>query len=867
MDSFTSSFPQEIKDIETIQGVIHRRARLTPDANALAFLTFPEGQEHVETLSYAQLDRRAGAIADVLLSQATPGDRILLAHDPGLSFIECFFGCLYAGMIAVPLAPPRSRDLTRFNNIARDADAKLLLMHPEQAERWKTYGDSSLYCLSSDSLQEAQGYVFNAQKDSGDTLAFLQYTSGTTGHPKGVMVRQKELLINLNQIRHACALDASSIALNWLPLYHDMGLIGTLLTPLFTGFPTFLMSPLTFVQHPVYWLRAISRHRATICGGPSFAYQHCLEQIPDVINECLDLSSWRIAYCGAEMIQPKALENFAAAFALSGFHPTQFYPCYGMAEATLFITGSQPDSGALIADFDANALEQGYAKPANEADVIPIRRLVGCGYPFPDTDIRIVDKSGKQRNEKEVGEIWASGPGLAIGYWKKEEATHEIFAATLPDAANKRFLRTGDLGFFYKGQLFLSGRSKDLIIIDGRNVVPQDLEWVAQEAHPDVIQAAAFSVHKEGREEVVMLVEIERRPGRDFAPISTTIRRAVSQSLGVPLSAMALVRAGLLARTTSGKLARNQCRNDYLGQGLNMLHHWQAGHTVSEKHLKSLPPTSWLLRPEPHPAPALRLYCFGYGGGGASTFLSWRTYLDKRIEVCPVQLPSRENRSKEQPIRRLDSLYPVFENLAARDDGVNFAFCGYSMGGRIAFALAQHLAAKGLPGPQCLMLSAIREPSLMPKSPAYLFNDAELLAYATQFSEIPPQIKARPAALQSMLNLFRADMELSETIKFDETSPLTCPIRVFGGIDDQTVKVEHLLAWRKHTHSDFSLHLLNGAHMFLDQQKEAFLSLISWHLAPFLEKAAATKIDDTTHYTAPQPPFSPTSNTEARSGS
>lgn len=834
MDDFTSSFPQEIKNAQTIQDVLRRRAQITPEAHAVSFLTYPDGQEHIETLSYAQLDQQAGAIAQALLTYASPGDRVLLAHDPGLSFITSFFGCLYAGMIAVPLAPPRARDQVRIHAIAQDAGARLMLMHSDQAERWNPVEAPMLTCLPSESLALGEGYMFHAQSDAGNTLAFLQYTSGTTGTQKGVMVRQTELLTNLNQIRNACELDASSIALNWLPLYHDMGLIGTLLTPIFTGFPTLLLSPFTFVQHPEYWLRSISQHRATICGGPGFAYQHCLDLVPHDKRGSFDFSHWRIAFCGSEMIHAQALESFATAFAASGFSAHSFYPCYGMAEATLFITGCRPGQGALIENFDGEALEQGLVNVVTQVNGRLVRRLVGCGYPFPDTTICIVNAQGEPSPDGEIGEVWASGPGLAAGYWQKAQITENIFAAVLEKSPGKRFLRTGDLGFFYKGQLFISGRLKDLIIIDGRNIVPQDLEWVAKAASPEVIQAAAFSILNDEREHVVMLVEVERRRDSDFAAISKIIRRAVAQSLAVPLHAVALVRSGQLKRTTSGKLARSACRRHYVGSHLSMLHHWRADTVAPPGHMASLPATPWLLRPRIHAAPALRLYCFGYGGGGASAFLPWRAYLDKRIEICPLQLPGRENRIKEPPIRRLSEIYSLFEDLAAQTN-VPFAFCGYSMGGRIAFALAQHLRSKNLPGPECLFLSAIREPSLMPEEPAYRFSDEDLLNYATLFGEIPAYIKQRPDMLKMVLNLFRADMELSETIDFANARPLDCPIHVFGGLDDPAVKIEHLLHWRKHARGTFTAHLLAGPHMFLEQQRTEFLQLIAGLLAPLLK--------------------------------
>ena len=838
MDDLASSFAQEIGAAATIQGILRQRARTTPNAPAVSFLSYPDGREQIETRSYARLDRRAGAIAAALLSRARPGDRVLLAHDAGLGFVEAFFGCLYAGMTAVPLAPPRMRGQARMAGIARDAGSGILLLTEAQATRWAPPDDQPLAVLASEALAGTDDYAFQEMPADEAPLAFLQYTSGTTGDPKGVMVRQAGLLANLGQIRTACGLDASSVVVSWLPHYHDMGLIGTLLAPIFTGFPTFLMSPLAFVQHPAHWLQAIGRHGATICGGPSFGYQHCIDRIPEDLRGSFDLSGWRTAFCGAEMIHAKTLARFAEAFAPSGFRPASFYPCYGMAEATLFLTGVRPDQGALVEDFDAAALEQRLVRPADAPGGVT-RQLVGCGFPLPDMDIRIVDETGQEAADGHVGEIWASGPGLASGYWGKEEATREAFAAALPQAPGRTFLRTGDLGFFRHGQLFLSGRAKDLIIIDGRNVAPQDLEWAAAASHPAVVLAAAFAVAEDGVERAVMLVEIERRQGpTDLDAVSVAIRRAVAAAQGVPLAALALVRPGLLPRTTSGKLARGQARRAYLDNQFSPLHHWQSADMAAASPA-TLPATPWLLRPRIHPAPAHRLYCFGYGGGGASAFLPWRARLPDSIEICPIQLPGRETRLAEEPIRRIDPLLRLFEDLAPRQGDTPFSFFGFCMGGRFAFAVARHLRRRGLAGPRRLILGAVREPSWMPKKeiPTYRLRDAEILGYAERMGGVPPEILANPDVLRRAMQLFRADIELSETIEFADEPPLDCPITVFGGLDDTAARIEHLVPWREHATGGFTLRLVPGAHMFLEEQRDTLIAQTITDLAPFIPMA------------------------------
>ncbi|MFE0754149.1 AMP-binding protein [Inquilinus sp. NPDC058860] len=820
-------------DAATIQGILRLRGRSSPDAPAVSFLSYPDGQEQLETLSYARLDRRAGAVAAALLKRAAPGDRVILAHEPGLAFVEAFFGCLYAGMVAIPVAPPRPRDQARLDRIAQDAGARLLLLTHDQISRWTGSRIPGPSILASESLAEEGGHAV-VSPDEENPLAHLQYTSGTTGNPKGVMVRQRALLANLDQLRRAYELGPSSAGVNWLPLYHDMGLVATLLLPIYIGAATTLMSPLTFVQRPERWLAAVGRYGGTVCGGPSFAYQHCVDRVPETLRGTFDLSRWRIAFCGAEMVHAAALDRFAEAFAPSGFLPAGFRPGYGLAEATLFLSGARSGQGVRAVDFDAAALERGEVRPADR--VTPARRLVGCGVPASDTEIRIVDDRGEEAGAGRVGEIWASGPGLASGYWGREDETRETFGATLPQAPGRAFLRTGDLGFLHGGELFISGRSKDLIIVDGRNVAPQDLEWTAQASHPAIVQAAAFAVTLDGVERPVMIAEIERRGGPpDLDAVGAAIRRAVSAAHDVPLAALGLVRPGLLARTTSGKLARGACRRAYLDGGLPMLHRWQDRAAAPADGPSALPATPWLVRPRIHPAPALRLYCFPYGGGGASAYTAWARHLDPRIELCAVQLPGRETRLAEEPIRRIDPLCKAFEGLAAMQGDMPFAFFGYCLGGRTAFAVARHLRRKGLAQPCALILAATQEPGRVPtpEPPPYRLGDPEFLDYVSGMIEVPATIRGNPEALRRVLHVFRADSELNESLPFPPEPPLDCPITVLGGLDDQVVGFDDLAAWRRHTAGAFTLQMLDGGHLFLEEQRAAILRRISHQLAPF----------------------------------
>ncbi|MGK9165219.1 AMP-binding protein [Inquilinus limosus] len=836
MDSPASAIARDVGR-PGLQHILRERARSTPTATAVSFLSYPNGQQQTRILSYSQLDRRAGSIAARLLERAAPGDRILLAHDPGLAFVEAFFGCLYAGLVAVPLAPTHARDPVRMAAVARDAGAQVLLLTGAQVARFSVPEDSPLTILDSESLAETEGHAFLEAHPDRDPLAFLQYTSGTTGAPKGVMVRQSGLLTNLGQICAAVQIEVQSSGVSWLPHYHDMGLIAGILTPIYAGYPVALMSPLSFLQHPIRWLRAIHhygrRYGEMICGGPSFAYQHCVERVPEELRSGLDLSCWRIAFCGAEPIRAETLDRFSRSFAANGFRASSFYPCYGMAEATLFLSGGRPGQGAPAGDFDPVALEQGEARLHDPAAASAPRRLVGCGVPSPDTDIRIVDGQRQEVPEGRIGEIWASGPGIASGYWGKDEATRETFAAALPQAPGKTFLRTGDLGFLHEGELFISGRAKDLIIIAGRNIAPQDLEWTAQASHPAVVQAAAFPVLRDGTEGAAMVAEVERRgTAVDVVEVSAAIRRAVAAAHDVPLAALALVRPGLLPRTTSGKLARRQCQRDYAEGRLNLLHRWQPGAAATGTGT-ALPETPWLLRRAPHPGPALRLFCFPYGGGSASAYARWFRHFGEDVEVCPILLPGWETRLAEEPIRRIEPLLALFEDLAPRQAGIPFAFFGFCLGAHTAYAVARHLQRKGLPGPASLILAAKHAPSRRPKPavPTHRLDDRGFLEHTLRLMQPPPIILNNPDALHRSLNLLRASAEADETMEFAEGPPLDCPVTVIGSREDWWVTIEDLVPWIEASTGRFTLQMVDGPHNFFYEQQDTILAQVVHELA------------------------------------
>ncbi|HEX4496636.1 MAG TPA: amino acid adenylation domain-containing protein, partial [Thermoanaerobaculia bacterium] len=532
-----------------------------------------DGEVESERLTHAELDRAAGRIAAALRKVTAPGERALLLYPPGLDFIAAFFGCLYAGVVAVPAYPPHPRrDSPRLRAIAQDAAPAVVLTTsslratagPRMAAAPELAG---AFWLATDDLPPAE---WREAAPGPDDLAFLQYTSGSTALPKGVMVSHGNLVHNERMIGAAFAQDAGSVVVGWLPLYHDMGLIGNVLQPLASGGRCVLMAPVAFLQRPRRWLEAISRYGATTSGGPNFAYDLCVRRVPAGERAGLDLASWRVAYNGAEPVRAETLERFAEAFAPHGFRRESFYPCYGLAEATLFVAGGAPGGGFKVREVDAAALERHKAAPAAEGAAT--RSLVGSGGAWEGQRIAVVYPDTRaELPPGRIGEIWVSGPSVAQGYWRRPEQTAHDFQARLATAeAGPSFLRTGDLGFVLDGELFVTGRLKDLVILRGRNHYPQDLELTAERAHPALRagSGAAFAVDVEGEERLVVVYEVDRHPGAGVDEIIDAVRRAVAEEHEVQVHQVVLVRAGSVPKTSSGKIQRHACRSAYLGQSL-----------------------------------------------------------------------------------------------------------------------------------------------------------------------------------------------------------------------------------------------------------------------------------------------------------
>jgi 8-amino-7-oxononanoate synthase len=560
------------------------RHRAGCQAQDIAYTILLDGENERFDLTYEELDRQARAVAAWLQFLDLVGERALLLYPPGAEFIAAFFGCLYAGVAAVPVYPPRrNRSLARIQAIADDAEAKVALTTDVVLSRVEPLIDETphlkqLTWLATCHVPEGIERGWQAPDIHGDTLAFLQYTSGSTGTPKGVMLNHANLVHNSALIAHAFEHTRTVSGVFWLPSYHDMGLIGGILQPMYVGRPNVLMSPMSFLQKPYRWLSAISRFRGTTAGGPNFAYDLCVEKITPEQCKTLDLSSWKVAFNGAEPVRAETLEAFAEAFEPCGFRREAFYPCYGLAEATLIVSGGYACEPAVIRTFDAEALTAGEVVDA-EPGAEGVRALVGCGQNLPDQKIAIADPDTLTRCPPgHIGEIWVSGPSVAQGYWRQNEATEATFRAYLKDTGEGPFLRTGDLGFLQDGELFVTGRIKDLLIVHGVNHYPQDIEFTVQQSHPRLRRdcGAAFTVEVGGKQELVIVQEIEHHRHGDYQAVFSAICRRVAAEHDLYPHAILLLKVGSIPKTSSGKIQRHACCQGCLDGTLNVVGRWSA---------------------------------------------------------------------------------------------------------------------------------------------------------------------------------------------------------------------------------------------------------------------------------------------------
>jgi acyl-CoA synthetase (AMP-forming)/AMP-acid ligase II len=563
--------------MSTLVDLIGRRAADEPDRTAYCYLE--NGESNERQFSYRELDARARAIAGRLQEQGIrQGDRVLLLYPSGLDYIAAFYGCLFAGAVAVPAYAPRPKGPNaRLDAIAKDAGAAVALTTGEVLEvaGQQPAGDFHREVrtwIATDHVDSTAADAWRMPNLDGDTLAFLQYTSGSTSTPKGVMVSHGNLMANERMLQVALGQDQDSTWVGWLPMFHDMGLIGNVIQPLYVGAACVLMSPMTFVQEPIRWLRAITKYRAHTSGAPNFAYDLCVAKTTPEERQGLDLSSWRLAFNGSEPVRPETLDRFSQAFEPFGFRRSTFYPCYGLAEATLFVSGPVKSSDPVVRPFETGGLEQRRAISASDGDVSR-RTLVGCGHTWLDQTIVIADPDTSTRcPDDRIGEIWISGPNVTKGYWGREEASAATFRAHLADSGEGPFLRTGDLGFYHCGSLFISGRIKDLIIIRGRNHFPQDIELTVESSHPILRPGcgAAFSVDVDGDERLVIVQEVKRNfKDANLPDVVDVIRRAISENHELAAHAVVLIKPGRIPKTSSGKIQRHACRQGYLAGALD----------------------------------------------------------------------------------------------------------------------------------------------------------------------------------------------------------------------------------------------------------------------------------------------------------
>lgn len=575
----------------TFVEVVSHRAKYQAEELAFTFLTDGEAEE--SHLTFAELDRRARAIGASLQALDLEGERALLLFPPGLDFITAFFGCLYAGVVAVTAYPPRmNRSLARIDAIVADAQAKIALTVQSVLERIQPSVQQDpdlqrLQWLCTDQLPVGAEANWKQPAIDTETLAFLQYTSGSTGTPKGVMLTHGNLLHNSATICYGFDHARGNSGVFWLPSYHDMGLVGGILQPVFLGRPNVLMSPMAFLQKPIRWLRAISKYRASTSGGPNFAFDLCVRKISPEERQGLDLSSWRIAFNGAEPIRAQTLQSFIETYRPYGFRPESFYPCYGMAETTLIVTGGHADAPAVVRCFDGKLLERREAVPVDDAtETEDVRPLVGNGAALPDLRTLIVDPDSRRPlPDGRIGEIWVQGPSVAQGYWGRPEETAATFHARVVDEQGRImpeegcFLRTGDLGFVDRGELYVAGRIKDLIIVHGVNHYPQDIELTMERSHPALRPntAAAFALDTPGSSRLVVVQEVERTRRHECPEIIDAIRTAISREHELMVDAIVLIKPGSIPKTSSGKIQRFACREEFLKGALAVFDQWQLG--------------------------------------------------------------------------------------------------------------------------------------------------------------------------------------------------------------------------------------------------------------------------------------------------
>ncbi|MEL7500289.1 MAG: aminotransferase class I/II-fold pyridoxal phosphate-dependent enzyme [Planctomycetota bacterium] len=552
-----------------------------------AFRYLDGGEEVADSLTYAQLDKKARAIAAHLVARGFAGKSAIMLYQPGLEFITAFFGCHYAGVIPIPAYPPRrNRNMGRISAISINAEASVALTTTSIVKRCEGTLDQApglqkIPWIATETIPDEYADDWVKPTIRPDDVGLIQYTSGSTGTPKGVMLTHENLLANCRLIARAFQIKpVVARACSWLPLYHDMGLVGGILNPLYSGIEETLMSPIAFLTRPIRWLRAISRFRGTASGGPNFAFALCTMKIKEEECEGLDLSCWDVAFNGAEPVRADVMRKFAEKFEPYGFRYQAFYPCYGMAETTLIVTGGSQKQEPIVRWFDKDGIGEHRVVPVSP-DHKHAKPLVGSGAVIEEEEVLIVHpETRRPLTDDQIGEIWINSPSCGKGYWRREKETEETFRARLNPDNGKYYVRSGDLGFMDNGEVFIAGRLKDMIIVRGVNRYPQDIESTVEQCHPLTRSggAAAFAFTRWDREHLVIFCEIERcQVVEDNQAVIDAIRASVTDEHELPPDAIVLVRAYSVPKTSSGKVQRHACKEQFEnGSESHVIARWSA---------------------------------------------------------------------------------------------------------------------------------------------------------------------------------------------------------------------------------------------------------------------------------------------------
>lgn len=580
----TQSPGQQTKAPSTLIELLRDRALNQGERHAYSFLI--DGKKESDRITYNQLDQYARAIAALLQQKQAKGERALLLYPQGVEVIAAFCGCLYAGVIAIPVPPPESgrlkRTLPRLRSIVKDAQAKYALTTPSILELISNIEDEfpefeQMEWIDISQIDPALAEQWQDPQIDKDYLAYLQYTSGSTSTPKGVMLSHHNLIHHCGYLQRACGYDENSVTVTWMPYFHDYGLVEGMMVPLYNCNPCYIMSPFAFIKRPIQWLRNMSKYKGTHSQAPNFAYDLCTRRVkPKQIAE-LDLSSWQAAGNAAEPINPEVMSKFVETFAPAGFKWSAFAPSYGLAENTLLASTKPIGTEPVFLAVETTAMEQNKIVVAATDKTEGVRIMPSCGRLVCETEVVIVNPSTLQRcSADEIGEIWIKDPSVTQGYWQREEATQETFRAKITGESG-HYLRTGDLGFMHAGELYITGRIKDLIIIRGNNHYPQDIEWTVQQLHPALRPdyGAAFSIEDKGEEKLIVVQEVERRTENlNTEQLIVDIRQEIAEKHEIQVYGIVLGKPGNILKTASGKIQRRACKAKFLAGELNVIADW-----------------------------------------------------------------------------------------------------------------------------------------------------------------------------------------------------------------------------------------------------------------------------------------------------